>query len=341
MAVTLKQIAEIAGVSRGTVDRALHDRGRVSPEVAERVRRIAEELGYHPNAVGQALARSRKQIKIGIIVQSAETPTMKIVVEGAEQAARALQKEGVEVVIRTMESVDAIQEMLYLDELMEMGIHGLAITPADDAIICEKLNEIADQGIPVVTFNADLPQSKRMCFVGQDNARAGRTAAGLMALMVAQDGKVATITGHLRNDGHRMRCTSFSEELRCIAPGIMTLPIQPCFDRDDCAYELTQHLLAEHPDLAGIYVAANGQHGVCEALREAGRDGKVRVIAYDVTPQNIDKLRQGTISILIDQTAREQGSRPLMLLRDFILYGRRPEHSFCYTGITLKTRYNL
>lgn len=94
MAVTLKQIAEIAGVSRGTVDRALHDRGRVSPEVAERVRRIAEELGYHPNAVGQALARSRKQIKIGIIVQSAETPTMKIVVEGAEQAARALQKQG-------------------------------------------------------------------------------------------------------------------------------------------------------------------------------------------------------------------------------------------------------
>ncbi len=70
---------------------------------------------------------------------------------------------------------------------------------------------------------------------------------------------------------------------------------------------------------------------MCEALREAGRDGKVRVIAYDVTPQNIDELRQGTISILIDQTAREQGSRPLMLLRDFILYGRRPEHSFCYT----------
>ena len=64
--------------------------------------------------------------------------------------------------------------------------------------------------------------------------------------------------------------------------------------------------------------------GVCEALREAGRDGKVRVIAYDVTPQNIDELRQGTISILIDQTAREQGSRPLMLLRDFILYGDGP-----------------
>lgn len=341
MAVTLKQIAEIAGVSRGTVDRALHDRGRVSPEVAERIRKIAAELGYRPNEVGQALARSRKQIKIGVIVQSVETPTMKIVAEGAQQAARALQKEGVEVLLRTMESVDAAQEMEYLDELMGIGIQGLAIAPADDVSVCEKLNEIADRDIPVVTFNADLPQSKRLCFVGQDNARAGRTAAGLMAFMVPENGKIAAITGHLRNDAHRARCTSFTEELHTIAPGIDVLPVQPCFDRDDYAYELTQHLLGEHPDLSAIYVAANGQHGVCEALREAGRAGELRVIAYDVTPQNIEELRQGAISILIDQTACEQGYRPVMLLRDYILSGKRPEHAFYYTGITLKTRYNL
>ena len=46
MAVTLQQIAEFAGVSRGTVDRALHNRGRVNPEVAARIRKIADELGY-------------------------------------------------------------------------------------------------------------------------------------------------------------------------------------------------------------------------------------------------------------------------------------------------------
>lgn len=46
MSVTLKQIAELAGVSRGTVDRALHNRGRVSDEVAQRIRQIADELGY-------------------------------------------------------------------------------------------------------------------------------------------------------------------------------------------------------------------------------------------------------------------------------------------------------
>lgn len=56
MAVTLKQIAELAGVSRGTVDRALYNRGRVKPEVAERIRKIADDLGYQPNRAGKALA---------------------------------------------------------------------------------------------------------------------------------------------------------------------------------------------------------------------------------------------------------------------------------------------
>ena len=58
MAVTSQQIADLAGVSRGTVDRALHNRGRVNPEVAARVLKIAEDLGSRPTACGQALART-------------------------------------------------------------------------------------------------------------------------------------------------------------------------------------------------------------------------------------------------------------------------------------------
>ena len=60
MAVTSQQIAELAGVSRGTVDRALHNRGRVNPEVAARIFKIAEELGYKPNVIGQALVRTKR-----------------------------------------------------------------------------------------------------------------------------------------------------------------------------------------------------------------------------------------------------------------------------------------
>ena len=111
MSVTLKQIAEIAGVSRGTVDRALHNRGRVSEEVAQRIRKIADDLGYCPNEVGQALAKTRRQIRLGMIIQSTETPTMRIVAQGAARAAHDLHNLGVEVLIRELKSVDAAQEL--------------------------------------------------------------------------------------------------------------------------------------------------------------------------------------------------------------------------------------
>ena len=88
MAVTAQQIAELAGVSRGTVDRALHNRGRVNPEVAAKIHKIAAELGYKPNLIGQALVKSRREFKLGAILQSAvQTPTIQIVRAGVQRAA--------------------------------------------------------------------------------------------------------------------------------------------------------------------------------------------------------------------------------------------------------------
>ena len=66
MAVTLQQIAEAAGVSRGTVDRALNNRGRIRPEVEERIKRIAREMGYQPSRAGRALAMAKRKIRIGV-----------------------------------------------------------------------------------------------------------------------------------------------------------------------------------------------------------------------------------------------------------------------------------
>ncbi|MCD8499260.1 MAG: LacI family DNA-binding transcriptional regulator [Clostridiales bacterium] len=71
---TIRSIAEAANVSRGTVDKVLNDRPGVSTAVRERVRRIAEEMGYKPNLAGKALAFQKKDIRIGILVPSAADP---------------------------------------------------------------------------------------------------------------------------------------------------------------------------------------------------------------------------------------------------------------------------
>ena len=80
--ITIIDVARKAGVSKGTVDRVLHGRGRVKAEVQERVCRIAREMQYQPNAVGQALVKSSAPKKLGIICQFSETPFMKLVAAG-------------------------------------------------------------------------------------------------------------------------------------------------------------------------------------------------------------------------------------------------------------------
>lgn len=196
MAVTLQQIAEAAGVSRGTVDRAMNNRGRINPEVADRIRRIADEMGYQPNRAGRALAMSKRSITIGVIIQASNTPFMEKVIEGAEDAKAEVERLGADVLIRKIEDFDAEKAVEAMHGLKEKGCNGIAVVPMDDEKLKETIDELADAGIPVITFNSDMEDSKRLCFVGQDTYQSGRVAAGLMADILPAGGKVLVISGY-------------------------------------------------------------------------------------------------------------------------------------------------
>lgn len=341
MAVTAQQIAELAGVSRGTVDRALHNRGRVNPEVAARIFRIATELGYKPNLIGQALVRTKRDFKIGAILQSAETPTMKIVLEGLKQAADELRASGVEVVIRELRGLDEELLLESIEELVLQGVQGLAISPNNTPELRQCIDQLDQQNIPVVTFNSDVPGSKRIGFIGVNNYRGGQIAAGLMCQMIPAGSKVFPLTGHLSNTAHNNRLNGFCEAIQHeTACNITLLPFQPCFDRDDYAYEITQHMLRANPDLAGIYVAANGQQGVCQAIEEEGRKRQVKVVAFDLNAITRDLLQNDCLSCVLDQKAFEQGYRAPYVLYDYLTYKRRPQNALIYTDIAIRNKYN-
>ena len=90
---TIKEIAALAGVSRGTVDRVLNDRGAVNPETAEKIRKIAKELDYKPNRAGLVLAAQKKRLKLGVILFSTGNPFFQDVLAGINEKAEELAKE--------------------------------------------------------------------------------------------------------------------------------------------------------------------------------------------------------------------------------------------------------
>ncbi len=342
MTVTLQQIAEAAGVSRGTVDRAMNNRGRIDPAVAEKILNIAQEMGYKPNRAGRALAMSRsKSIMLGIVVQAAETPFMEKVLEGIQEAKKNVEQMGAQVVVKTIRGLSAEKTIKAMNELKAAGCRGIAIVPVDDEKLKETIDGFTDEGIAIVTFNSDIECSKRLCFVGANATQSGKTAAGLMAEIIPDDGTVLVISGYPSNYAHKHRTNGFCQELAACRDDIRILDVQYAFDNNEMARMITQGMLGEYRDLAGIYLSASGVEGVCQALEEEGLSETVKVISNDLTDQNIRYLQEGKIRFLLGQESYRQGYDPMILLFENLLDGKEFQEEFIYTKIEIKTKYNL
>lgn len=341
MAVTIQQIADIAGVSRGTVDRALNNRGRINPDVAQRIHGIAAELGYVP--IRRKMSPDKQQpIKIGIVTLLSQSSFMEQVRRGIAEAAQVLAYRNIQLVVKECSSVDEAEQLTAIDALLAESISGLALMPVDSDSIRGKLNHLSDTvKIPIITFNADIIGTRRCCFVGLDNRKSGRAAAGLMGMMTRGEGKILVITGFFSNSVNSLRVDGFIEELKSSYRNLEVAGIQCSFDEAAEVERLIINTMQTHPDLAGIFIPSGGQAGVHRAFEQLGLSNRPYVIIYDLTPENIKALNEGTVDFLIDQEVYLQGYQPPLLLADILLKKQYPEKEYLYTDIRIMTKYSL
>lgn len=341
MAVTIQQIAEKANVSRGTVDRALNNRGRINPEVAERILRIAEEMGYVPRGKKKTIDK-KANIKIGVVTQLAKASFMLEINRGIRQAGEELKNWGVEIVLREVFSVDENEQVRAIEELAAEGIQGLALMPVDCDRIREKINWLTEEKkIPVVTFNSDIVGTRRSCFVGMDNRRSGQTAAGLMGLMTRESGKVLIITGYFSNVVNNARVDGFVEEIKKSYPKLEIAGVQGSFDETAEVERIIENSMMNIPGINGIFVVSGGQAGVKTAFNKLGLTRRPYVVIYDQTPKNEKAIKEGTVDFLVDQNGFFQGYRPLYILANMLTKNIMPEEEYLFTEIKIKTKYNL
>lgn len=341
MGATLKQIAEAAGVSRGTVDRVVHGRGHVDPVIEERILRLLRELDYQPNHLGRALVKSSHPLKLALICQFSETPFMKLVLAGAERARADLQALGATLLIESIASYDVGAMLSTIDRLLADGVQGLALTPGNSKEIHERMRQIIASGIPVVTLNSDAPDTMRFAYVGLDNYRAGGVAAGLLSLVFRAGGKILPISGYTENTSHSQRMKGFGDMVREESLPFHLLETQYCCDSDRLAEAIVVKELERNPDLAAIYLPGNGQAGVCRGLRRFQKEREICVLSFDMTEDNVQELKKGALDFILDQNAEEQGYRPAMLLYDKLILGKEPPSEYLYTDICIKTRFNV
>lgn len=343
---TINMVAERAGVSRGTVDRVLNQRPHVKPDIYERVVRTMQELGYVPPREEQAEA-------LGLALPTMETCTLGVllpnwhgyfkseVLRGIEDAMTLLRNYSVEILVEECESDLPDESIERLEHLAEQGVKGIALCAKDHITIVEKVNELYDRGIPTVTFNSDLTDSKRLCFVGQDLMRGGRVAGELMAKYLQPGDRLLIAVGNPEFNAHRLRLQGFCERMHERGFDSAHLEIVETYNDYSLTYQKVEQALRSIPNLKGIYMANHSVTGCVEALRAAGRQRRIHVVSHDLTDSTRRLLRSGEVDFAIVQNIYRQGYRPLILLREYVQRHISPQLEADRTTIEIVCSENI
>ncbi|MCR5398907.1 MAG: LacI family DNA-binding transcriptional regulator [Lachnospiraceae bacterium] len=334
---TIKEIARLSGVSRGTVDRVLNNRDGVSEETAERVRAIAKQLGYKPNKAGMALAAQKKKYRIGIIVFSRKNPFFDKVIEGFLEKADELAFFGCEVTVKRVAYHPAAQ-LSAIEACLDEGVQGIIITPYNDAKVCEKLNGLIADGIPVITVNSDAENVNRIAYVGSDYLNSGSAAGALMQLMTHDKVNIGIILGDRNILCHSQREAGFKDRLSEDSR-FNIISVEENYDDDLKSYDIVSDMLRNHPEINGLYFTAAGVYGGCKAIQEIGVGRDIRVITHDDVPTTVDMLDKGIITATICQEPMWQGSRSLELMFNYLSNPEQTQvKNYYYAQLNIKIR---
>lgn len=337
--VTLKMIADQAGVSIGTVDRALNNRGRILPETRDNILKIANTLGYRTNRLASAL-RKNLHFKIAVVMSQLPHYFTDELLCGFEAAKTELQDYDLELDFFFSSSLAAAEQIPILQALKVEEYDAIAINGSD--ALAEQVDAIVAQGVPVVTFNSDIPTSRRLFYVGESPYKNGRVAGELMGKMLGGRGTVSIFTGFSRVSSHSARAAGFRDYLNEHYPTIEILCAPEYHDRENEAYAIMQQLdqSGHRPD--GIFcVSAVGAIGVGNYLKAHTQPDSLCLIGYDISAQSAQLLQEHYCSALIYQEPRKQSFQLLHLLFDMLSNTAYPDRSEHYTKVGIIISENL
>jgi LacI family transcriptional regulator len=310
-------IAELANVSIGTVDRALHGRDGINEATRQRILQIARQISYTPNLAARALSVSKATARIGVCIPREIRFFYDQLWSGVLDEARRASQLGMQFVNRPVHSLGEDDTKAF-KELAQSGVNGIILTAGNPEGLKPLIDDAEENGIRVVCVSTDAPKSARSCIVCVEPRLNGRLAGELMGKFVPPGSKVAVVAGMLTAEDHRKKTDGFSEAFpRHCAGGKIVNVIEGHEDEDE-SFQKTFDLLGGVPTLAGLYVNTVNCLPVCRALGARGLAGKVKLITTDLFAEMSPYFEKGTITASIYQQPHRQGQMAVRLMADHL-----------------------
>ncbi|HJP62847.1 MAG TPA: substrate-binding domain-containing protein [Mucilaginibacter sp.] len=337
----VKEIARLANVSIGTVDRVIHNRKGVSDATRQKINKIIEEINYQPNKMASLLA-SKKIVNIAVVIPrvSNETDYWTFPLNGIEQAGEEVKQFGITIqyFFYDLDSHESFNKAA--EELLNCNPQGILLAPSfidESTALVKRINEL---NIPFVFINSDLPKQPSLSYIGPELYQSGRLAAQLTKLSIAEEDEIMiiNISADLENDHHLIRkeqgFRSYFNDQQPANP-ITTLNIYNT--HIESVEKSFLEALQQKPNVKAFFVTNSRVNIVAKILKKHNKTHLL--VGYDFLKSNINYLKDGQINFLICQRPKEQGYLAIMALYKYLFNISEPEKAI-YMPIDIITKEN-
>ncbi|TXD53534.1 MULTISPECIES: LacI family DNA-binding transcriptional regulator [unclassified Polaribacter] len=317
---TIKDIAELAGVSKGTVDRVIHKRGKVSAKAYEKVNAVLNEIDYKPNLLARSL-KNTKEYHICVVL-----PDYK------EDAFWTPCFEGIQEAINEYSSFGIFIEYYFFDLMQPssfLEVHKKVLGLLPNAVLLaplfykETVKVVANYNnanILVSKFNNQLDIENSKNFVGQDLFKSGRIAASLMKEITSKNATIAII--NIDEDSNNAIYVQEKEKgFRSYFNEIGNYTIVTWNCKQQNIDDTLGDFIDNHSGLAGIFVTTSKVYKIAAFIKNK-QLAHIKIIGYDLLDENIKYLNQHIIHFLIHQNPKKQVYLGLTYLVEHFLFNR-------------------
>ncbi|MEN0046878.1 MAG: LacI family DNA-binding transcriptional regulator [Bacteroidota bacterium] len=328
--VRIKDIAKRARVSKGTVDRVLHDRGNVSKESMDRVLAAMKELNYEPNQLARVLANN-KTWKIAALLPHLEGDSFwERPNEGVNRAMEIAKDYGVEVTKYFFDDDIPKTFVSQGEKILEGNYDAVLIAP----IFLQESHDFFDRceeaQIKYAQLNTYIDRDSEhfLFYIGQDSYHSGVLGAKLLNFGLSE-GETALIL-HLEKDVYN--APHLLEKERGFEDYFSQLQDNKIFtakanfsdiEEEVQFHKFIEYLLKEYPKLKGIFITTSKSFHFVRQLEKMNVQ-HLKLVAFDLIEENLDCLKSDKIDFLVNQNAIKQGYLGIMNLMNYFVFDRIP-----------------
>ncbi len=340
----IKDIARLAGVSIGTVDRVLHERGEVAVKTVEKVKRILKETNYSPNVMAQVLKSKRGYHLVSLLPEpSGDNLFWKKHPIGISRAIEELDLFHVTLTQITFDMFNEKDFQRKAEIVLNLKPDGVLLAPIFKTESVSFCSMLTDTKIPFVFVDGFIEETDFMAYIGEDIYRSGRVAGQLADMITPEKSDILIINiarnienvHHLNNRMHgflnyfEKSGSNKGKKIKITIPDPSSQNIKTAIEK----------AFRENPGIRSIFMSGSKSYLIASYLEEKGYKD-INLIGYDLLEKNVTYLKSGIIRFLIGQRPEEQTYKAVKKLFEYLSLNKVPE-SMEYLPVDIITSENV